>query len=153
MANKRRPRHHHISTNDEWDVVMDAIYEGNTKLAAQIVIKLRAEHGMLDATPKMLAALNQAPESVRREFYDLIDADHPANKPLKWRKIGAGVYHAESPWGLYTIDGNNVGRNRWNITYPGDFSADGMVDSLAEAKAWAELDASARRRSIRKDAH
>lgn len=58
---------------------------------------------------------------------------------LKWKKIQAGVYHATSPWGLYTIDGNNYGRNRWTVTYPdGDY---GMVDALAEAKAWAEQNA------------
>jgi hypothetical protein len=61
---------------------------------------------------------------------------------LRWKKIGKGVYHAESPWGLYTIDGNNAGRNRWTVTYPdGDY---GMVDALAEAKGWAEIDAEER---------
>lgn len=58
---------------------------------------------------------------------------------LRWKKIKAGVYHATSPWGLYVIDGNNYGRNRWTVTYPdGDY---GMADALAEAKAWAETDA------------
>jgi len=61
---------------------------------------------------------------------------------LRWTKVSAGVYHVTSPWGLYTIDGNNYGRNRWTVTYPdGDY---GMVDALAEAKAWAEQDAEAR---------
>ena len=56
---------------------------------------------------------------------------------LRWKKIAAGVYHATSPWGLYTIDGTgSYGRNRWTVTYPdGDY---GMVDALAEAKLWAE---------------
>lgn len=63
---------------------------------------------------------------------------------LKWNKISAGVYHATSPFGLYTIDGNNYGRNRWTVTYPGgDY---GMCDALAEAKAWAESDADQRAR-------
>jgi hypothetical protein len=62
---------------------------------------------------------------------------------LKWRKVKAGVYNAASPWGLYTIDGTGYGRNRWTVTYPGgDY---GMVDALAEAKAWAEQDAEQRR--------
>jgi hypothetical protein len=55
---------------------------------------------------------------------------------LKWKKVRAGVYSATSPWGLYSIDGGGAGRNRWTVTYPdGDY---GMVDALAEAKAWAE---------------
>lgn len=55
---------------------------------------------------------------------------------LRWKKVRAGVYHETSPWGLYTVDGNNYGRNRWTVTYPdGDY---GMVDSFGEAKAWAE---------------
>ena len=63
---------------------------------------------------------------------------------LSWKKIQAGVYHATSPWGLYTIDGNNYGRNRWTVTYPsGDY---GMTDALAEAKAWAEMDVEERMR-------
>jgi hypothetical protein len=61
---------------------------------------------------------------------------------LQWKKIKPGVYHATSPWGLYTIDGTNAGRNRWTVTYPSnDF---GMTDALAEAKAWAALDAQTR---------
>lgn len=61
---------------------------------------------------------------------------------LRWKKVTAGVYSATSPWGLYMIDGNNAGRNRWTVTYPGgDY---GMVDSLREAKAWAEIDAAER---------
>lgn len=61
---------------------------------------------------------------------------------LRWKKITAGVYHATSPWGLYTIDGNNYGRNRWTVTYSsGDY---GMADTLAEAKLWAETDAADR---------
>lgn len=61
---------------------------------------------------------------------------------LQWKKVSTGVYHATSPWGLYTIDGNNYGRNRWTVTYPsGDF---GMVDALTEAKAWAAQDAEER---------
>ncbi|HSX23330.1 MAG TPA: hypothetical protein VLE97_11205 [Gaiellaceae bacterium] len=61
---------------------------------------------------------------------------------LSWKKIRAGVYHATSPWGLYTIDGEGAGRNRWTVTYPD--SDYGMVDSLAEAKAWAAQDAAER---------
>jgi hypothetical protein len=68
---------------------------------------------------------------------------------LTWKKIKAGVYHATSPWGLYTIDGNNAGRNRWTVTYPGDDYA--MADALAEAKGWAEIDA--RQRSAKIGAH
>jgi hypothetical protein len=61
---------------------------------------------------------------------------------LTWKKIGPGIYHATSPWGLYTIDGHGAGRNRWTVTYPdGDY---GMVDALAEAKAWAAQDAEER---------
>lgn len=61
---------------------------------------------------------------------------------LRWKKVTAGVYHATSPWGLYTIDGNNAGRNRWTVTYPNDDY--GMADALAEAKLWAESDAAER---------
>jgi hypothetical protein len=61
---------------------------------------------------------------------------------LTWKKIRAGIYHATSPWGLYTIDGNNFGRNRWTVTYPdNDY---GMADTLGEAKAWAEMNAETR---------
>jgi hypothetical protein len=61
---------------------------------------------------------------------------------LRWKKSGAGIYRAALLWGVYMINGNNYGRNRWTVTYPnGDF---GMTDSLAEAKAWAELDAARR---------
>lgn len=68
---------------------------------------------------------------------------------LRWKKVNAGVYHATSPWGLYTIDGSGYGRNRWTVTYPsGDY---GMVDALAEAKAWAQQDAE--ERSRRQPAH
>lgn len=66
---------------------------------------------------------------------------------LRWSKVAAGVYHATSPRGLYTIDGNNAGRNRWTVTYPdGDY---GMCDALAEAKLWAESDAEQRARKTR----
>lgn len=61
---------------------------------------------------------------------------------LRWKKISAGVYHATSPWGLYVIDGNNYGRNRWTVTYPNNDY--GMADALAEAKLWAESDAAER---------
>jgi hypothetical protein len=68
---------------------------------------------------------------------------------LSWKKVTAGVYHATSPWGLYTIDGSGYGRNRWTVTYPGgDY---GMVDALAEAKAWAQQDADDR--AQRKPSH
>jgi hypothetical protein len=57
---------------------------------------------------------------------------------LRWSKVSAGIYSAPSPIGLYTIDGNNPGRNHWNVTYPGgDY---GSADTLGEAKAWAEID-------------
>lgn len=70
---------------------------------------------------------------------------------LSWKKIKAGVYQATSPWGLYTIDGNNAGRNRWTVTYPGgDY---GMVDALAEAKLWADQDVQAREQRATKAAH
>jgi hypothetical protein len=59
---------------------------------------------------------------------------------LAWKKIKAGVYHATSPWGLYTIDGtDSYGSNPWTVTYPDDDY--GMTDTLGEAKAWAESDA------------
>lgn len=64
------------------------------------------------------------------------------SETLRWKKIRAGVYHATSPWGLYTIDGSGYGRNRWTVTYPD--SDYGMVDALAEAKAWAQQDADGR---------
>lgn len=64
------------------------------------------------------------------------------SEKLRWKKVRAGVYHATSPWGLYTIDGNNYGRNRWTVTYPG--SDYGMADALAEAKLWAQQDADTR---------
>ncbi len=55
---------------------------------------------------------------------------------LTWKKAGKGVYHADTPHGRYTIDGNNAGRNRWTVTYPdGDY---GMADALSEAKIWAQ---------------
>lgn len=61
---------------------------------------------------------------------------------LSWKKVRAGVYAAPSALGLYSIDGNNAGRNRWTVTYPdNDY---GMTDSLSEAKAWAKSHASAR---------
>ena len=63
---------------------------------------------------------------------------------LRWKKVRSGVYTATSPWGVYNIDGNNYGRNRWTVTYPdGDY---GLVDALAEAKAWAAQDAEERAR-------
>lgn len=55
---------------------------------------------------------------------------------LAWKKAGKGIYKADSPKGVYTIDGNGYGRNKWTVTYPdGDY---GMADALAEAKIWAE---------------
>src|SRR5262249_34009972 len=61
---------------------------------------------------------------------------------LLWKKIAPGIYHATSPRGLYTIDGHAAGRNRWRVTNPdGDY---GMVDALAEAKAWAAQEAGTR---------
>ena len=66
------------------------------------------------------------------------------DRVLSWKKVKAGVYHATSPWGLYTIDGNNYGRNRWTVTYPDDDY--GMADALAEAKLWAEQHAAERSR-------
>jgi hypothetical protein len=67
-----------------------------------------------------------------------------ATMTLHWKKVRSGVYTAASPWGVYGIDGNNYGRNRWTVTYPdGDY---GMVDALAEAKAWAAQDAEERAR-------
>jgi len=71
---------------------------------------------------------------------------------LRWKKVAAGVYHATSPWGLYTIDGTgSYGRNRWTVTYPdGDY---GMADALAEAMLWAESDAEERTRQRGSAAH
>ena len=63
---------------------------------------------------------------------------------LSWKRVSKGVYHATSPWGVYRIDGNNPGQNRWTVTYPNDDY--GMVDTLGEAKAWAEQDAQTRQR-------
>jgi hypothetical protein len=63
---------------------------------------------------------------------------------LQWKRVSAGIYTAASPWGAYGIDGNNAGRNRWTVFYPdGDY---GMVDTLGEAKAWAQQDADERAR-------
>jgi hypothetical protein len=67
----------------------------------------------------------------------------PRNK-LDWTAISRGIYHATSAAGLYTIDGNNYGRNRWTVTYP-DGDA-GMADTLKEAKLWAEIDLAQRTR-------
>jgi len=48
-----------------------------------------------------------------------------------------GVRHYVSPEG-HIIDGNGYGRMRWTVVYlDGDY---GMTDTLAEAKAWAEVD-------------
>lgn len=39
----------------------------------------------------------------------------------------------------HIIDGHGFGRMRWTVVYPdGNY---GMTDSLAEAKAWADVDA------------
>jgi hypothetical protein len=63
---------------------------------------------------------------------------------LRWSKVSKGIYSATSPQGLYTIDGNNPGRNHWNVTYPsGDY---GSADTLGEAKAWAEINLEERSR-------
>lgn len=63
---------------------------------------------------------------------------------LRWTKVRSGVYVATSPAGTYHIDGNNFGRNRWNVMYPdGDYAS---ADALAEAKAWADIDADHRAR-------
>jgi len=79
-----------------------------------------------------------------REFVELNGTKAGAGV-LRWKKISPGVYHATSPAGLYIIDGNNAGRNRWTVTYPGgDY---GMVDALTEAKAWANQDAEGRAQS------
>ena len=70
---------------------------------------------------------------------------------LRWSKLSPGVYHATSPWGLYTIDGNNYGRNRWTVTYPDyDYA---MVDALAEAKLYAEEDAEQRSERSSRSSH
>lgn len=73
---------------------------------------------------------------------------------LVWRKESGDydqvVYRADSPIGTYEIDGNNPGRNHWTIIYPskrpdwGEPPDYGMVDTLAEAKAWAEMDLESR---------
>lgn len=71
-----------------------------------------------------------------------VNSNEVAVATLRWAKVSAGAYHATSPFGLYTINGNNAGRNRWTVTYPdGDY---GMCDALAEAKAWAESDVAQR---------
>jgi lysophospholipase L1-like esterase len=57
---------------------------------------------------------------------------------LEWKKKARGVYEASTPQGVYIIDGNNRGRNRWTVTYPNEDY--GMADSLQEAQAWAEQD-------------
>lgn len=57
----------------------------------------------------------------------------------QWTRDDLGVYHRQTPYGEQTIDGSNAGRNRWTITY---LAAEdyGMVDTLKEAKAWANDD-------------
>jgi hypothetical protein len=71
---------------------------------------------------------------------------------LRWKKIKAGIYHATSPWGLYTIDGNKYAhRKRWMVTYPDDYWA--LFGTLAEAKLWAENDAETRARRTTASSH
>jgi DNA topoisomerase IB len=65
-----------------------------------------------------------------------------AESPIPWVQDNDGpgrpILTADTPVGRYTIDGNNAGRNKWTVVYPdGDY---GMVDSQAEAIAWAEGD-------------
>lgn len=52
-------------------------------------------------------------------------------------EFGQTIRVADTEAGRFTIDGNNATRNRWTVTYPdGDY---GMVDTMREAIAWAEL--------------
>lgn len=59
------------------------------------------------------------------------------NEKLRWSKgPDRSQYVATGRWGVYTIDGNGAPPNRWTVVYPnGDY---GMVDTLGEAKAWAD---------------
>jgi hypothetical protein len=64
-------------------------------------------------------------------------------KRLPWKKIAAEVYHATSPWGLYTVRSMaTTSGKRWEVSYPDGYWA--WFGTPAEAKLWAESNAELR---------
>lgn len=79
-ALRRSPRRHHHATTrqagaDDWDVAMDAIFEGDPKRAAQIARRIREEHPTKSATQEFSDALREAPQKVRDKFFELTESN------------------------------------------------------------------------------
>lgn len=122
--------------DDEWRTVdLDRLYNWGIDLDRSIEENandlldqsVRPHHIGQRETQTQARKTTKTTGQLNREINDALGV-------LRWKKTGPGAYRATSTYGDYTIDGNNAGRNRWTVTYPdGDY---GMVDSLAEAKAW-----------------
>lgn len=69
-----KPRRHHasvqvVSPADTWDVAMDALLEHDPARAAEIVNRLKTEHGLsTEMTPAFSKALGTVPKAVRAKF-------------------------------------------------------------------------------------
>lgn len=74
VLTRPRPRKHHATRRDEWDVAMDAILEHDPERAAHIVRKIREEHGFTTATPPEFSdAMRAVTDDVRTRFFKLLD--------------------------------------------------------------------------------
>lgn len=82
----KRKRGHHVSRGvaaDDWDVAMDALIERDPKRAAEIVRKIREEHGAtVNATEAFSDTVRATPQRVRDRFFKLTETEIPA-KPSK----------------------------------------------------------------------
>jgi hypothetical protein len=70
---RRSARHHatvqRTSAPDMWDVAMDALLERDPKRAADIVRRIREEHGATTKTPDTFKdAMRDVPDAVQRQF-------------------------------------------------------------------------------------
>lgn len=69
-ALRSRPRRHHATMSDSWDVAMDALLEHDPRRAAQIVRQIREEHGVrVLEPPKFSEAVRDAPVEVRQKLF------------------------------------------------------------------------------------
>lgn len=69
---RTRPRLHHETKRDPWDVAMDAILEHDPEKAAETVRHIRDEQGVAATeTVAFAQAVRAAPADVRKAFLDL----------------------------------------------------------------------------------
>ena len=107
----KRQRLNHATVADEWDVVMDAVLEGDVKRAAEIVENIRREHGVTAAETLMVANVPKAvPRKVWNKFLEAIgkttavDLEKALADRLGFIPTEDFILRAQGEWEGFTLD-------------------------------------------------